>query len=69
MRAAAAAGVRGKDVTPFLLDYFHRESGGETLRANIRIVVRNAELAGQVAAELAGQVATERARQAGEGDR
>jgi pseudouridine-5'-phosphate glycosidase len=69
MRAAAAAGVRGKDVTPFLLDYFHRVSGGETLRANIRIVVRNAELAGQVAAELAGQVATERARQAGEGDR
>ena len=69
MRAAAVAGVRGKEVTPFLLDYFHRESGGETLRANVRLVVRNAELAGQVAAELAGQAATEGTRQAGEGDR
>ena len=50
LRAAEEARVRGKDVTPFLLDFFHRESGGVTLRANIRIVVRNAELAAQVAA-------------------
>jgi len=50
LRAAEEARVRGKDVTPFLLDFFHRESGGVTLRANIRIVVRNAELAARVAA-------------------
>lgn len=50
LRAADEATVRGKDVTPFLLDFFHRESGGVTLRANIRIVVRNAELAARVAA-------------------
>ena len=28
-------GVRGKAVTPFLLEHFHRESGGESLRANV----------------------------------
>ena len=49
LRAAQEARVRGKDVTPFLLDFFHRESGGATLTANITIVRRNAELAARVA--------------------
>lgn len=49
LRAAEEATVRGKDVTPFLLDFFHRESGGLTLTANITIVLRNAELAARVA--------------------
>jgi pseudouridine-5'-phosphate glycosidase len=48
--AADDAGVHGKEVTPFLLDHFHRESGGATLRANVSIVLRNAELAGRIAA-------------------
>ena len=51
LAAAEAARVRGKDVTPFLLDFFHRESGGVTLEANIRIVLRNADLAARVASE------------------
>jgi pseudouridine-5'-phosphate glycosidase len=50
LAAAKAAHVSGKDVTPFLLEFFHRESGGETLRANIRIILRNAELAARIAA-------------------
>jgi pseudouridine-5'-phosphate glycosidase len=50
LRAADAADVRGKDVTPFLLEFFHRESAGATLEANIRIVLRNADLAARVAA-------------------
>jgi len=50
LRAAEAADVRGKDVTPFLLEFFHRESAGATLEANIRIVLRNADLAARVAA-------------------
>jgi pseudouridylate synthase len=49
LAAAARAGVRGKDVTPFLLDHFHRETHGASLEANVRIVLRNAELAAQVA--------------------
>ena len=49
LRAAEEAHVRGKAVTPFLLDFFHRESDGATLTANITIVLRNAELAARVA--------------------
>jgi pseudouridine-5'-phosphate glycosidase len=53
LRAADHAHVRGKDVTPFLLDFFHRESGGVTLEANVRIVLRNARLAAEVASAVA----------------
>lgn len=49
LAAAEAAGVRGKAVTPFLLDHFHRVTGGESLRANIAIILRNATLAAQIA--------------------
>jgi pseudouridine-5'-phosphate glycosidase len=48
-----ANGVTGKAVTPFLLDFFHRHTAGESLRANVRLVLRNAALAGRIAAELA----------------
>jgi pseudouridine-5'-phosphate glycosidase len=48
--AARAQAVAGKDVTPFLLDRFHRETGGESLRANVRLVLRNAALAAEIAA-------------------
>jgi len=47
--AAAAAGVQGKDVTPFLLAHFHEASGGESLRANTEIILANAALAGRIA--------------------
>jgi pseudouridine-5'-phosphate glycosidase len=53
LTAAAAEGVRGKAVTPFLLEHFHRESGGESLRANVAIILRNAELAGRIAVAAA----------------
>lgn len=46
---AEASGVRGKDVTPFLLDYFHRASAGRSLEANTQIILRNADLAARVA--------------------
>jgi pseudouridine-5'-phosphate glycosidase len=49
LAAAAADGVRGKDVTPFLLDYFHRETGGASLTANVALVKANARLAAEVA--------------------
>jgi pseudouridylate synthase len=54
LAAAEAAGVRGKDVTPFVLDHLHRASEGATLAVNVRLVLRNAELAGQIAAALTG---------------
>jgi pseudouridine-5'-phosphate glycosidase len=53
LAAADAHRVRGKDVTPFLLEFFHRESKGASLEANIRIVLHNAELAARIAAAAA----------------
>ena len=53
LAAAEDAGVRGKAVTPFVLDHLHRASEGATLAVNVRLVLRNAELAGRIAAALA----------------
>lgn len=50
LAAADAAGVSGKDVTPFLLDFFHTATGGKSLDVNITIVLRNAALAAAIAA-------------------
>jgi pseudouridylate synthase len=55
LRAAAAAGVRGKETTPFLLAHLHRETGGASLEANVRLVLRNAELAARIAAAAAAR--------------
>ncbi|MGH2950269.1 MAG: pseudouridine-5'-phosphate glycosidase [Solirubrobacteraceae bacterium] len=49
LEAAEREGVHGKDVTPFLLERFHRETDGESLRANVRLVLRNAALAARIA--------------------
>jgi pseudouridylate synthase len=49
LSAAAAQGVRGAATTPFLLDRFHRETGGATLEANVALVRRNATLAARIA--------------------
>jgi pseudouridylate synthase len=48
----AAAGVHGKAVTPYLLDRFHRDTRGASLAANVRLILRNAELAAAIAAAL-----------------
>jgi pseudouridine-5'-phosphate glycosidase len=40
------------DVTPFLLERFAAETGGESLRANRLIIVGNARLAARIAGAL-----------------
>jgi pseudouridine-5'-phosphate glycosidase len=50
LAAADERGVRGQAVTPFVLTYLHRESGGRTLAANRDLIVANARLAGEIAA-------------------
>ncbi|MDQ3567701.1 MAG: pseudouridine-5'-phosphate glycosidase [Actinomycetota bacterium] len=45
-------GVKGKDVTPFLLERFRETTGGESLRVNERIVLNNARLAARIAIAL-----------------
>lgn len=44
--------VRGKDVTPVLLEHFHTASAGVSLDANEELVVSNAQVAAEVAVEL-----------------
>ena len=54
LRAARDARVSGQAVTPFILTYLHRKSGGRTERANKDIVAQNARLAGEIATAGAG---------------
>jgi len=55
---ADRAGVRGKDVTPFLLARLAEITQGKTLRANRALVLANARQAARVAHALAGSVRT-----------
>jgi len=41
--------VTGKAVTPFLLEFFHANSDGESLKVNIEIIKSNSKLAAQIA--------------------
>lgn len=50
---AKKEGVSGKAVTPFLLEYFHTTSKGESLRVNIEIIKSNASLAADIAVAAA----------------
>jgi pseudouridine-5'-phosphate glycosidase len=54
LRAAHDDGVAGQAVTPFVLSYLHRESGGATQRANRDLIAQNSRLAGEVAATGSG---------------
>jgi pseudouridine-5'-phosphate glycosidase len=49
LRAARDEGVSGQGVTPFVLSYLHRESGGRTQRANKDLIAQNSRLAGEIA--------------------
>ena len=53
LAAAEAAGVTGKDVTPFILGRFHERTAGASLRVNVDLVLRNAALAARIARALA----------------
>jgi pseudouridylate synthase len=50
---ARRAGVRGQDVTPFVLARIHEESGGQTIEVNRRLIADNAAAAAEVAVAYA----------------
>lgn len=50
---AVAERITGKQVTPFLLDYFHRATEGASLAVNVRIILRNADLAARISVATA----------------
>ncbi|MCF8534599.1 MAG: pseudouridine-5'-phosphate glycosidase [Candidatus Nanopelagicaceae bacterium] len=49
LAAASGNGIIGKAVTPFLLEYFHTTSQGESLAVNIEIIKSNSALAADIA--------------------
>lgn len=50
--AASRAGVRGKDITPYLLSYIAKHTNGESLDANIALIKNNAAIGAQIAVAL-----------------
>ncbi len=52
--SARAAGIGGKELTPYLLDRVAEATGGESLAANAALLVNNAGLAAEIAVALAG---------------
>jgi pseudouridine-5'-phosphate glycosidase len=49
LQAAELAGIRGKSVTPFLLEEVGRTSHGKTLETNVALLIANARLAARIA--------------------
>jgi pseudouridine-5'-phosphate glycosidase len=54
LAAAAAQGIYGQGVTPFVLSFLHERSDGRTLEVNRDLIVANARLAAQVALAATG---------------
>lgn len=52
LTAAEQQKITGKEVTPFLLKYIADHTHGESLEANIALVINNARLAAKIAVEM-----------------
>jgi len=52
LKDADQRGIRGKQITPFLLAEMSRRSEGRTLAANIELLKNNARVAAEIAVEL-----------------
>lgn len=51
-REAEAAGIAGKDITPFVLARVSALTGGASMAANIELLINNARVAGEIALAL-----------------
>jgi pseudouridylate synthase len=49
LQAAQAATVRGKEITPFLLEYIHQHTDGASVAVNLEIVRGNCRLGAEIA--------------------
>ena len=56
VQAADEKGIRGKDVTPFLLGYLATESAGRTLAVNLALLEDNARVAARIAVAYASSI-------------
>jgi pseudouridine-5'-phosphate glycosidase len=65
LNAVREQGIRGKAITPFLLDYFRVHTGGASVSVNLTLVRNNTRLAAQIATALSpGSVPTAEAKPA-----
>ena len=53
LREADERGIRGQDVTPFILKTVAEKTGGESLRSNVSLVKQNAEIGANIALAIA----------------
>jgi pseudouridine-5'-phosphate glycosidase len=53
LQAAEEQGIRGKEVTPFLLSSVAERTGGRSLEANVALLRNNARVAAAIAAAMA----------------
>ena len=53
LKLADEAGVKGKNITPFLLAHIVELTGGNSLKTNIQLAFNNARVAARIAVELA----------------
>ncbi|HPF16775.1 MAG TPA: pseudouridine-5'-phosphate glycosidase [Thermotogota bacterium] len=49
---ASRKGIKGKEITPFLLANIAERSGGTSMKANIALLINNAKTAGEIAVEV-----------------
>ena len=56
LREAKEQNIRGKKISPFLLARIKELTGGESLKANIQLVLNNAKLAAEIAREMWGGI-------------
>jgi pseudouridine-5'-phosphate glycosidase len=52
LAAATTHHIKGKEVTPFILQYIAKNTGGESLESNIALIKHNAKLGAEIAKEL-----------------
>ena len=51
IKKAKKNNIRGKELTPFLINQVNKESNNLTLKANVSLIINNALLAGKLAKE------------------
>ena len=52
IQEANEKGIKGKNITPFLLDRIQQITGGDSLASNIQLVFNNARVASAIACSL-----------------
>jgi len=58
LTAAAQQNIKGKELTPFLLQYIAEHTAGESLETNIALILNNAKMGAAIAVAFANSSLT-----------